>query len=96
MVLLRMSTRDGVRDGSAKLRHANLTNDLSNNLSKLRSLIMSEQNERSSSGTQILLRLTPEVAATLRSVAKKEERTITAVALRALREYFKQNHQIEL
>jgi hypothetical protein len=57
---------------------------------------MSEQNERSSSGTQILLRLTPEVAATLRSVAKKEERTITAVALRALREYFKQNHQIEL
>lgn len=57
---------------------------------------MSEQNERSSSGTQILLRLSPEVAATLRRVAKTEERTITTVALRALKNYFKSEHNLEV
>jgi hypothetical protein len=40
-------------------------------------------------GTSILLRLPPEVALELRRIAKLEERTITTIALRSLRLYFK-------
>jgi hypothetical protein len=47
-------------------------------------------------GTSILLRLPPAVAAELRRIAKKEERTITTIALRALRLYFKTEHSIEI
>jgi hypothetical protein len=44
-------------------------------------------------GTSILLRLPPAVAAELRRIAKKEERTITTIALRL---YFKTEHSIEI
>jgi predicted transcriptional regulator len=47
-------------------------------------------------GTSILLRLPPAVAAELRRIAKKEERTITTIALRALRLYFKTEHNIDV
>ena len=52
--------------------------------------------DESKSGTSILLRLTPELASQLRRVAKTEERTITTVVTRALREYFKAHHNIEV
>jgi len=42
------------------------------------------------------LRLPPAVAMELRRIAKKEERTITTIALRALRLYFKTEHNIEI
>lgn len=45
-------------------------------------------------GTSILLRLPPAVATELRRIAKLEERTITTIALRALRLYFKQEHGV--
>ncbi len=45
-------------------------------------------------GTSILLRLPPQVAMDLRRIAKLEERTITTIALRALRMYFKQEHGV--
>lgn len=47
-------------------------------------------------GTSILLRMPPAAAAALRDIAKKEERTITTVALRAFRRYFEQEHGIKL
>ncbi|MCY2939680.1 MAG: hypothetical protein NTV55_15160 [Planctomycetota bacterium] len=47
-------------------------------------------------GTSILLRLPPAVAMELRRIAKKEERTITTIALRALRLYFKTEHSIDI
>lgn len=52
--------------------------------------------DESRSGTSILLRLTPELASQLRRIAKTEERTITTVVTRALREYFKSHHNIEV
>ncbi len=47
-------------------------------------------------GTSILLRLPPQVAMDLRRIAKLEERTITTIALRALRLYFKTEHNIQV
>lgn len=52
--------------------------------------------DESKSGTSILLRLSPDLASQLRRIAKTEERTITTVVARALREYFKANHNIEV
>ena len=52
--------------------------------------------EESKSGTSILLRLSPEMATHLRRLAKTEERTITTVVTRALREYFKTHHNVEI
>lgn len=47
-------------------------------------------------GTSILLRLPPEIALELRRIAKLEERTITTIALRSLRLYFKQEHGVQV
>jgi predicted transcriptional regulator len=52
--------------------------------------------EESKSGTSILLRLSPDMATHLRRLAKTEERTITTVVTRALREYFKTHHNVEI
>lgn len=57
---------------------------------------MSDNERQSASGSNILIRLTPEFASTLRQVAEKEERRITTVITRALREYFKNHHEIEI
>lgn len=57
---------------------------------------MSDNQRQSNSGTSILLRLSPELASTVRQVAKKEERTITTIIVRALREYFKAHHDIDI
>lgn len=57
---------------------------------------MSDNQRQSNSGTSFLLRLTPEIANTVRQVAKKEERTITTIIVRALREYFKAHHDIDI
>jgi len=47
-------------------------------------------------GTSILLRMPPAAAAILRDIAKKEERTITTVALRAFRQYFESEHGVKI
>lgn len=52
--------------------------------------------DKSANGTSILLRLSSTMAAELRRIAKKEERSITTVASRAIRQYFKTEHNIEL
>lgn len=51
---------------------------------------------RSTPGTSILLRLSPQLAAQLRRVAKTEERTITTVVTRALKQYIHAEHNIEI
>jgi hypothetical protein len=58
--------------------------------------LMADNQRQSNSGTSILLRLSPEHASTVRQVAKKEERTITTIIVRALREYFKAHHDIDI
>lgn len=55
-----------------------------------------ETNEPAKTGTSILLRLSPQLAAQLRRVAKTEERTITTVVTRALKQYFHSEHKIEI
>ena len=57
---------------------------------------MSDNQRQSNSGTSILLRLSPEHASTVRQVAKKEERTLTTIVIRALRDYFKAHHDIDI
>jgi predicted transcriptional regulator len=52
--------------------------------------------DKTASGTSILLRLSSAMAAELRRIAKKEERSITTVASRAIRQYFKTEHNIEI
>lgn len=52
--------------------------------------------DRTANGTSILLRLPCNMASELRRIAKKEERSITIVAIRALRGYFKSEHNIEI
>jgi len=52
--------------------------------------------EKSENGTSILLRLPTNLATELRRISKKEERTITTVAIRAIRMYFKAEHNIEI
>lgn len=52
--------------------------------------------QKNGSGTSILLRLSPNMASELRRIAKKEERSITTVATRAIRQYFKTEHGIEI
>lgn len=47
-------------------------------------------------GTSILLRMPPTAAQILRDIAKKEERTITTVALRAFRQYFESEHGVKI
>lgn len=47
-------------------------------------------------GTSILLRMPPAAAIALRDIAKKEERTITTVAMRAFRRYFETEHGIKV
>lgn len=57
---------------------------------------MTTDTPKTASGTQILLRLTPDLAAQLRRIAKTEERTITTVVTRALKHYFAAEHNIEM
>ena len=52
--------------------------------------------DKTASGTSIMLRLSPTMATELRRIAKKEERSITTVASRAIRQYFKTEHNIEI
>jgi predicted transcriptional regulator len=52
--------------------------------------------DRTANGTSVLLRLPNNMATELRRIAKKEERSITTVAIRAIRQYFKTEHNIEI
>ena len=46
--------------------------------------------------SSILLRLPLSVAQALRACSKKEERTLTTIATRALKMYFKNEHNLEV
>lgn len=47
---------------------------------------------KSSNGNSILLRLNPDLASALRTISKREERTLTTVMSRAFREYIAKNY----
>lgn len=52
--------------------------------------------DKTANGTSILLRLSPNMGNELRRIAKMEERSITTVMQRALRAYFKTEHNLEM
>jgi len=52
--------------------------------------------EKSANGTSVLLRLSPNMGAELRRISKLEERSITTVVTRALRAYFKAEHNLDI
>lgn len=52
--------------------------------------------DKDSKPSDVFLRIPLHICATLKKVAKKEERKITAVAIRALRHYFAKEHGITL
>lgn len=51
---------------------------------------------KKNTGNSILLRLSPRMAEEVRKTAKREERTITTVVTRALKQYIKNEYQIEI
>jgi predicted transcriptional regulator len=51
---------------------------------------------KTTNGTSILFRLSANMGNELRRVAKMEERSITTVMQRAIRVYFKTEHNIEM
>lgn len=61
-----------------------------------KSLSKTGTGSKTEAGTSILLRMPPAAAAILRDIAKKEERTITTVALRAFRQYFESEHGVKI
>lgn len=48
--------------------------------------------DRKSNGNSILLRMSPVLAEALRTISKREERTLTTIMSRAFKEYIKTNH----
>lgn len=54
--------------------------------------ISGTSDRKSNTGNSILLRLNPELAAALRTISKREERTLTTVMSRAFRDYIAKNY----
>ncbi len=52
--------------------------------------------DKTTNGTSVLLRLSPNMGNELRRISKLEERSITTVVTRALRQYFKTEHNLEI
>ncbi len=48
--------------------------------------------DRKSNGNSILLRMSPVLADALRTISKREERTLTTIMSRAFKDYIKTNH----
>jgi len=54
--------------------------------------ISGKADRKTNGGNSILLRLSPSMAEALRTIAKREERTLTTVMSRAFRDYIAKNH----
>ncbi len=52
--------------------------------------------DRTANGTSVLLRLSPNMGSELRRISRLEQRSITTVVTRALRAYFKTEHNLEI
>lgn len=61
-------------------------------MSDKKQLSISGNNDRKTTGNSILLRMNPSLANALRVISKREERTLTTIMSRALKEYIKTNH----
>lgn len=81
---------------SKKKNTSPATSAVSNEEANSQVVEMTEAKSKTEETSSLLLRLPPSVNAALRTTAKKEERTITTVAVRALRMYFKNEHGIDL
>ena len=52
--------------------------------------------DRNANGTSVLLRLSSNMGSELRRISRMEERSITTVVTRALRAYFKAEHNLDI